>query len=182
MDDEAHNDCEHVHPQLLGHHLQVINWNDLATDQTRNPHRRIPTTGEMLHTTVLHATSTTLNCFSTVSLADVINCNIKLTTCTDHIIMPTSLMTISLRMLKKSIISLAFSPIFPMQIPKATKKPMIPRTRKHSVHIETLKRSEDLWLRLLTDLKYKYIHSTNVVHTTQTSDILKSDHNAVFLI
>lgn len=43
MDDEAHNDCEHVHAQLLGHHLQVINGNNLATDQACNAHRGIPT-------------------------------------------------------------------------------------------------------------------------------------------
>lgn len=45
---------------------------------------------------------------------------------TDHMIMMTSFITISLRMLKNSIMSLAFSPIFPMQMPNAIKKPIRP--------------------------------------------------------
>lgn len=49
-------------------------------------------------------------------------------------IMPTSLITISLRTLKNSSINLAFSPIFPMQIPNATKNPM----RPIRIHIEAL--------------------------------------------
>lgn len=49
---------------------------------------------------------------------------------TYHIIMPTILMTISLRTLKNSSMSLAFSPIFPMIIPKATKKPIKPTVSK----------------------------------------------------
>ncbi len=52
----------------------------------------------------------------------------------DHMIMPTSLITISLRTLKNSSISLAFSPIFPMQIPNATKNPMRPT----ETHIATM--------------------------------------------
>lgn len=45
---------------------------------------------------------------------------------TYHIIAPTSLITISFRTLKNSSISLAFSPIFPMITPKATKNPIRP--------------------------------------------------------
>lgn len=45
---------------------------------------------------------------------------------TDHMIMMTSFITISLRMLKNSIMSLAFSPIFPMQMPNAIKNPIRP--------------------------------------------------------
>lgn len=41
-------------------------------------------------------------------------------------IMMTSFITISLRMLKNSIMSLAFSPILPMQMPNAIKKPIRP--------------------------------------------------------
>lgn len=41
-------------------------------------------------------------------------------------IMMTSFITISLRMLKNSIMSLAFSPIFPMQMPNAIKNPIRP--------------------------------------------------------
>lgn len=47
---------------------------------------------------------------------------------TNHMIMMTSFITISLRMLKNSIMSLAFSPIFPMQMPNAIKKPIRPVT------------------------------------------------------
>lgn len=45
---------------------------------------------------------------------------------THHIMAPTSFMMISFRTLKKSNISLAFSPIFPMMTPKATKNPIRP--------------------------------------------------------
>lgn len=41
-------------------------------------------------------------------------------------IIETSFMMISLRILKKSATGLAWSPIFPMQIPKAMKKPIRP--------------------------------------------------------
>lgn len=47
---------------------------------------------------------------------------------TYHMIMITSFITISLRMLKNSIISLALSPILPIQTPKAMKNPIIPTT------------------------------------------------------
>lgn len=45
---------------------------------------------------------------------------------TNHMIMMTSFITISLRILKNSIMSLAFSPILPMQMPNAIKKPIKP--------------------------------------------------------
>lgn len=64
---------------------------------------------------------------------------------TDHMIMMTSFITISLRMLKNSIMSLAFSPILPMQMPNAIKKPIRPvaenRTRV-KLWIHTLARWE----------------------------------------
>ena len=50
---------------------------------------------------------------------------------TNHMIMMTSFITISLRMLKNSIMSLAFSPILPMQMPNAIKKPIRPVTENH---------------------------------------------------
>lgn len=45
---------------------------------------------------------------------------------TYHIIMITNFITISFKMLKKSTISLACSPIFPMAMPKAMKNPIRP--------------------------------------------------------
>lgn len=50
---------------------------------------------------------------------------------TNHMIMMTSFITISLRMLKNSIMSLAFSPILPMQMPNAIKKPIRPVTKQN---------------------------------------------------
>ncbi len=47
---------------------------------------------------------------------------------TDHMIMITSFITISLSMLKNSTMSLAFSPILPIEIPKAMKNPIRPGT------------------------------------------------------
>ena len=46
--------------------------------------------------------------------------------CTYHIIALTMFMIISFRTLKNSNISFAFSPIFPMITPKATKNPIKP--------------------------------------------------------
>lgn len=43
MDDETHDDCDHVQPQLTCHHLQVSNGDDLPTDETGNTNRRVPT-------------------------------------------------------------------------------------------------------------------------------------------
>lgn len=63
---------------------------------------------------------------------------------TNHIIMMTIFITISLRMLKNSIMSLAFSPILPMQMPNAIKKPIRPEiTQWHK--IIGVNPSEDRW-------------------------------------
>lgn len=51
---------------------------------------------------------------------------------TYHMIALTRRMTISLRTLKKSNISFAFSPIFPIMTPKATKNPIRPEHRGKS--------------------------------------------------
>lgn len=48
---------------------------------------------------------------------------------TDHMIMETIVMIISLRTLKKSHMTLPRSPILPMQIPKVMKKPIKPSGR-----------------------------------------------------
>lgn len=45
---------------------------------------------------------------------------------THHIIMETIFIMISLRMLKKSAMTFALSPILPMHIPKVMKKPIRP--------------------------------------------------------
>lgn len=42
MDDEADNHSNHVHSQLPGHHLQVLDGDDLTTDQTSNTKWRVP--------------------------------------------------------------------------------------------------------------------------------------------
>ena len=42
MDDEANNDSDHVHSQLPGHHLQVLDGDDLTTDETGNTEGRVP--------------------------------------------------------------------------------------------------------------------------------------------
>lgn len=52
---------------------------------------------------------------------------------TYHMIMMTSFITISLRMLKNSIINLARSPILPMQMPNAIKKPIRPVRKSHTI-------------------------------------------------
>jgi len=56
---------------------------------------------------------------------------------TNHMIMMTIFITISVRILKNSSISLAFSPILPMQMPNAIKKPIRPVTENHKC-IQTL--------------------------------------------
>lgn len=48
MDDEADNHSHHVHAQLPGHHLQVLDGDDLTTDQTGNTKGRIPGKTKML--------------------------------------------------------------------------------------------------------------------------------------
>ena len=50
---------------------------------------------------------------------------------TDHMIMDTMVMMISLRMLKKSHMVRPRSPMRPMQIPNVMKKPIKPGGRKH---------------------------------------------------
>lgn len=42
MDDEANNHSDHVHSQLPGHHLQVLDGDDLTTDETGNTEGRVP--------------------------------------------------------------------------------------------------------------------------------------------
>lgn len=42
MDDEPDDHSHHVHPQLPGHHLQVIDGDDLTADQTGDTEGRIP--------------------------------------------------------------------------------------------------------------------------------------------
>lgn len=42
MDDEANNDSYHIHPKLPCYHLQVLNGDDFATDQTCNTKGRVP--------------------------------------------------------------------------------------------------------------------------------------------
>lgn len=61
-------------------------------------------------------------------------------------IMMTSFITISLRMLKNSIMSLAFSPILPMQMPNAMKKPIRPVTENH----KCLKLKAPVWSGVTT--------------------------------
>lgn len=42
MDDEANNYSHHVHAQLPGNHLQILDGNYLTTDQTGNTQGRVP--------------------------------------------------------------------------------------------------------------------------------------------
>lgn len=42
MNDEANDDCDHVHPQLSGHDFQILDGDNLATDQAGNTEGRIP--------------------------------------------------------------------------------------------------------------------------------------------
>lgn len=42
MDDEANNHSNHVHSQLPGHHLQVLDGDDLTTDQASDTKWRVP--------------------------------------------------------------------------------------------------------------------------------------------
>lgn len=55
---------------------------------------------------------------------------LKLECQTYHMIMVTNFITISFRMLKKSTIILACSPIFPIAMPKAIKNPIKPVGKK----------------------------------------------------
>lgn len=48
MDDEANNHSDHVHAQLPGHHLQILDGNDLTTDETGNTEGRVPDKMTML--------------------------------------------------------------------------------------------------------------------------------------
>lgn len=43
MDNQTHDDCDHVHSQLTSHHLQIIDGDDLSTDETGNTDWRVPT-------------------------------------------------------------------------------------------------------------------------------------------
>lgn len=42
VDDEANNHSHHVHAQLPGHHLQVLDGDDLTTDETGNTKGGVP--------------------------------------------------------------------------------------------------------------------------------------------
>lgn len=42
VDDQTNNHSHHVHAKLPGHHLQVLNGDDLATNQTGNTKGRVP--------------------------------------------------------------------------------------------------------------------------------------------
>lgn len=42
MDDEADNHGHHIHAQLPGYHLQVLNGDDLTADETGNTKGRVP--------------------------------------------------------------------------------------------------------------------------------------------
>lgn len=42
VDDQAHDHGHHVHPQLPCNHLQVIDGDDLTTDQAANTEGRVP--------------------------------------------------------------------------------------------------------------------------------------------
>ena len=42
MDDETHYHSDHIHPQLPRHHLQVINGDDLSTDEAGNTNGGVP--------------------------------------------------------------------------------------------------------------------------------------------
>lgn len=46
MDDEADDHSHHVHSQLPGHHLQVIDGDDLTTDETGDTKGRVPDEAE----------------------------------------------------------------------------------------------------------------------------------------
>ncbi len=42
MDDEANNYSHHIHAQLSGHHLQVLDGDDLTADEAGNTKGRVP--------------------------------------------------------------------------------------------------------------------------------------------
>lgn len=42
VDDEADDHCHHIHAQLPGYHLQVLNRDDLTADETGNTKWRVP--------------------------------------------------------------------------------------------------------------------------------------------
>lgn len=42
VDDEANDHSDHIHAQLPGHHFQVLDGNDLATNKTGNTKGRVP--------------------------------------------------------------------------------------------------------------------------------------------
>lgn len=48
MNDEADDDCDHVHPQLSGHYFQIMDGDNLATDQTGDTKGRIPVNKDTL--------------------------------------------------------------------------------------------------------------------------------------
>lgn len=51
MDDEANNYSDHIHAQLPGHHLQVLDGDDLTTDETGNTKGRVPDETDLALTT-----------------------------------------------------------------------------------------------------------------------------------
>lgn len=42
MDDESDNHSDHIHAQLPCHHLQVLDGDDLTTNETGDTKRRVP--------------------------------------------------------------------------------------------------------------------------------------------
>lgn len=42
MNDEANDDSDHVHPQLSCHYFQILDGDNLATDQAGNTKGRVP--------------------------------------------------------------------------------------------------------------------------------------------
>lgn len=42
VDDESNDHSDHVHAQLPAHHLQVLDWDDLTTDETGDTEGRVP--------------------------------------------------------------------------------------------------------------------------------------------
>lgn len=42
VDDEANDHSHHIHAQLPGYHFQVLNGDDLTTDETGNTEGRVP--------------------------------------------------------------------------------------------------------------------------------------------
>lgn len=129
MNNETHYHSDHIHPQLPCNHFQVSDWDDLSTDEAGNTDRRVPDGKHRIFSfSILNWRILISRMFSAEqSRGKVWQCHwMAIMHSTYHIIAPTSLITISFRTLKNSSISLAFSPIFPMITPKATKNPIRP--------------------------------------------------------